>query len=1041
MKPEDQKNDDNNAVEILIVEDSPTQAVKVEYLLEEQGYKTALATNGIEALAMMARHKPTVVLSDVVMPEMGGFELCLAIKRNRELASVPVILLTSLSDSHDVLKGLQSGADYFVTKPYKEESLLACVHQAQANPPMVDTEVSRPGIEVIVDNRTYSITSNREQILNLLLSTYSAAVQRNTSLLQTQAEVRALNEALESRVAERTATLQAEIVERKRAERAHQCFKHIVSGSPDMLALLDRDFVYRAANPEYLNAFGKTESEIIGHAVADVFGNEFFEATIRPHLDHCLIGEDVRYQEWFEFPTSGRQYMDVVYTPYIHEEEVEAFVVCARNITELKQAEEALQKQTYDLNERMKEQDCLYRISDVVREESISMSEMLQKTVNIIPDAWQYPDITCSRIILANYISKTDNFIETIWKQSTDVVVHGHRIGSLEVYYMEERPESDEGPFSKEERTLINAIADVLSRNTERKQAEEALRCSENSLRIYNQMSDLFMTVPDDEIYGEILPLLLEHTHSVFGVFGYIDEEGSLVVPSMTTHIWDKCSIPGKTIIFPRETWGDSSWPRAIREKRVIYSNKPSRNVPQGHVAITRNIAVPIIHHGQAIGLLQVANKETDYEEQDIAYLESVAWRLAPVLDARIQRARHEKSRTKAEEALRKSEAEHRALVENIPQKVFLKDSNSVFISGNENFARDLGITPDELPGKTVFDFFPRELAEKYQADDKQVIETGEILETEEAYIQSSEERIVQTVKVPIRDEAGKITGIFGIFWDITERKRAEERIRNLNQELEARVEQRTAELQASNKELDAFAYSVSHDLRAPLRGINGFSQALLEDYADKLDAQGKDYLCRVQVATQRMGSIIEDLLSLSRITRWEMKCQRIDLSALVEKLANHLTQSQPGRDVEVIIEKGLVVDGDARLLRVVMDNLLCNAWKFTGKQSRAKIEFGATRISDLKEEKRDLHPRDFEFFTDEQVVYSVRDNGVGFDMRYVDKLFGAFQRLHTSAEFEGSGIGLTTVQRAIKRQGGRVWAESEVGRGATFYFTLDGVT
>ncbi len=231
-------------------------------------------------------------------------------------------------------------------------------------------------------------------------------------------------------------------------------------------------------------------------------------------------------------------------------------------------------------------------------------------------------------------------------------------------------------------------------------------------------------------------------------------------------------------------------------------------------------------------------------------------------------------------------------------------------------------------------------------------------------------------------------------------------------------MDERTFELAALNKELAAFAYSVSHDLRAPLRGIDGFSQALLEDYADKLDAEGQDYLRRVRAASQRMGQLIDDLLKLSRVTRAQVRRETVDLSSLAQVVAAELEQREPERQVEFVIGEGLITKGDARLLRVMLENLLGNAWKFTAKHPRTRIEF---RVTQHKGES----------------AYFVRDDGVGFDMAYADKLFGAFQRLHSADEFEGTGIGLATVQRIIHRHGGRVWAEGAEEQGATFYFTL----
>jgi light-regulated signal transduction histidine kinase (bacteriophytochrome) len=250
------------------------------------------------------------------------------------------------------------------------------------------------------------------------------------------------------------------------------------------------------------------------------------------------------------------------------------------------------------------------------------------------------------------------------------------------------------------------------------------------------------------------------------------------------------------------------------------------------------------------------------------------------------------------------------------------------------------------------------------------------------------------------------------------ENARLYNRVRRHAAELEERVAERTAELAAVNKELEAFAYSVSHDLRAPLRSIGGFSQALLEDYESELDAEGQDYLRRVVAASQHMGQLIDDLLQLSRLTRREMRREQVDLSALARSVATRLREAEPHRPVEFVIAERVFARGDERLLTVVLENLLGNAWKFTSRRPEARIEFGVTSHEG-------------------QAAYYVGDNGAGFDMAYADRLFRPFQRLHSEADFEGTGIGLTTVQRVVHRHGGRVWASAKPDQGSTFYFTL----
>jgi light-regulated signal transduction histidine kinase (bacteriophytochrome) len=270
----------------------------------------------------------------------------------------------------------------------------------------------------------------------------------------------------------------------------------------------------------------------------------------------------------------------------------------------------------------------------------------------------------------------------------------------------------------------------------------------------------------------------------------------------------------------------------------------------------------------------------------------------------------------------------------------------------------------------------------------------------------------------PLRDKSGKNCGGVAAFRDITQRILDERKICTLNDELEEKVILRTAQLETANKELEAFSYSVSHDLRAPLRHIGGFSKMLVEEFGSTLDPTAKHYLDRIQSGTQKMGQLVDELLSLARVGRHALSLQSSRLNSIVAEVIAMLQPDSEGRQLEWVIADLPVVDCDPILVKQVFQNLLANALKFTRPRSPAFIEVSCTH-------------------QDGQPVFMVRDNGIGFNMKYVDKLFGVFQRLHRAEDFEGTGIGLATVQRIVQKHGGRVWVEAELDKGATFYFTL----
>ena len=392
-------------------------------------------------------------------------------------------------------------------------------------------------------------------------------------------------------------------------------------------------------------------------------------------------------------------------------------------------------------------------------------------------------------------------------------------------------------------------------------------------------------------------------------------------------------------------------------------------------------------------------------------------------------------------EQLAREEAENqRALLGEIVDQApsmmcVVEGPQQVFLYANEIYCRGIGRTKAELLGKPVFEVLPELMQTGLHEVTEQVFRTGQPFHATERLVPfdidqdgTLHDMYFTFSYQPMRNTDGQVTGIVVHAIDVTESVEARrileqksQEIAALNRDLEQRVAERTAELAAANQELEAFAYSVSHDLRAPLRRIDGFSRVLLEDWGHKLDDTGWHHLSRIRVGTQHMGELIDDMLTLAQVSRQTLETEEVDLSDLAHAAVSNLREQAPEREVTVHIEPAMSARGDARFLRVVLDNLLDNAWKFTGKQDQAVVEIGEAKAK----------------ARDGERVFFVRDNGAGFDPAFKGKLFSAFNRLHSPADFPGTGIGLATVKRVLDRHGGRIWAEGAVNEGAVFYVAL----
>jgi PAS domain S-box-containing protein len=435
--------------------------------------------------------------------------------------------------------------------------------------------------------------------------------------------------------------------------------------------------------------------------------------------------------------------------------------------------------------------------------------------------------------------------------------------------------------------------------------------------------------------------------------------------------------------------------------------------------------AAEVIHRSRDVPIIYLTAHSDDETLQRAKRSQPLAYLVKPFKAAELRCA--------IEIALHKHEIDARlhdreqwlaTLLRSIGDAVVATDRNNAVTMLNPIAEALTGWSQQEAIGRTLEEILP--LVDQRNGDRvdnpvRQALATGTptALAREAALVDKGGAVIpIDDRAAAILNDEGEVLGSVMIFRDATEQRQREQEIRTLNTELERRVVERTALLEAANRELEAFSYSVAHDLRAPLRGIDGFSQALIEEHAANLGADGLAHLFRVRSAAQRMGYLIDDLLRLAHIAQLDLTKQPVELSQLAHEVLLELKTAHPHRTVECRVEPGITCQGDPRLLRILLENLLGNAWKFSSKVTRPVIEFGSAPAEG-------------------RGVCFVRDNGAGFDMEYAHKLFCAFQRLHSASEFEGSGIGLAIVQRVINRHGGRIWAQGAPGRGATFFFIV----
>ncbi len=556
---------------------------------------------------------------------------------------------------------------------------------------------------------------------------------------------------------------------------------------------------------------------------------------------------------------------------------------------------------------------------------------------------------------------------------------------------------------------------------TESKAAQRMITRLNRVYAMLSGINSLIVRVRDrDELFREACRIAVEAGGFRMAMIATVDRSTMKIVPVASADKDEALLTDVKRLLSSNEDAPNTMLAQAIREKKTVVSND-TQSDPRGLIGNkytesgVRSMAVfPLIVSDEAVGVLALYASEIEFfHEEEMKLLTELADNVA----FGIGNIRSRRKRLQADAKVR----EQSSILDKAQNAIEIRDLQHKVLYWNQGAERLYGWTAAEAVGRSVLGLM-RDPADFARAMDQLLAAgewVGELLQVDK----DGSPLVAEGHWTLVHDDQGAPIHVLAINIDIRERKQAQEEILRLNASLEERVQQRTEQLEFANKQMESFAYSVSHDLRSPLNAIDGFS-SLLERTVVKMESgplteRSAHYLARIRAGVSQMGELIEGMLSLAQVSRASLLWETVAIGAIAEALLSRYQEREPGRATQLQVEAGLLAQGDPRLLKQVLDNLLGNAWKFSAGQVRTEIAVG------------------HETGSTGETIYFVRDNGAGFDMAYADKLFGTFQRLHTQGEFAGTGIGLATVRRIIERHGGRIWGESEPGSGATFYFTL----
>jgi len=999
--------DKNEGGEILIVEDSPTQAEMLKFLLEKNDYRVWVAYNGREALDIISKKgTPALVISDIVMPEMDGYELCRQIKEIENLKDIPVILLTVLSDPKDVIRGLEVGADNFFTKPYDEEYLLVRVQYMLANRMLHEREKMEMGIKIVFGGQEYYITAERQQILNLLISTYETAVQKNIELQKVQDELKTLNEQLEKKVEARTASLMVEMDVRRRAEeelcKVNRALKTLSESNRALVRSFDESRLvhdlcriivesggYHLAWIGFVEQDGKNNLRVLaqyGYEEKDLEGIEILLADMRTCAGKAILtGKPCIVKNIMTDPDHAKQRAEAVRRGFASCISI-PFTTGGQSPAVLNiyaKEPDAFDKDEVDLLEEMAD-DLAFGIKMLrVRAEHEKAEIEINRQASIIKN---FPEAVCTIDLNGNILSWNDGAEKMLGYRKEEIVgkpistiipeerarkelEHCLNIINKEGFFTDYEsvrltkdgniiPVEITGVALRDENQAITVYASIMKDITERKKAEEqSLSASHYTRSLIEASLDPLVTISPE---GKITDVN-KGTELVTGI-----SRENLIGRDFTDYFTE----PEKA----REGY------RQVFEKGFV-----------------RDYPLAIRHISGSI--------------TDVLYNASVYKDAAGNVAGVFAAARDITKRKKAEETLRESEERNRLLIDSSPYGIIIHSEGKIIFVNPQAMKIFGAKSPDELIGKPILDTIHPDYHN--MVNERILIEErGEIAPLiEEKFLRMDGSPVdVEIVAIPVTIR-GKIYK-YGVFSDITERKKA----------VELRIEKER--LEYATKAKSEFLASMSHELRTPLNSIIGFSQLLEAGMAGELNEKQKHYINNTANAGIFLLNLINDILDLSKIEAGKITLNigKIPIQATVEETTILIKEKAMKHNIVIKkeFEPGLdSIEADKQRVKQILFNLLSSAVKFS------KEEGGTITITARK--------------ADENVQISVSDTGIGMKAENIGKLFQKFEQLDKgiSEKYGGTGLGLAITKQLVELHGGRIWATSKFGEGSTFTFTL----